>query len=273
MLKGLKGILEKGLQIAAPLIGNAIIPGGFGAAAGTGIASLLSGAKPRDALLQATAAGVLGRQFSPAAGKQTSSGNPLVDFFQRGTRQTNTGGNLPKAQSLFSKVGGALMQDGKPTALGTGLAVGLPAILAGIGAAADARKAQPMDPANYMSAVDREYGGQFASPPANRRIMNIDPVNRADGGIMDSMPNQNISFSAVDGSDMGGVMTMADGGQTFPRKRGMINGPGGPKEDKIPAMLSDGEFVFTAKAVDNAGGPKAMYNMMNKLDPESEKPN
>ena len=57
----------------------------------------------------------------------------------------------------------------------------------------------------------------------------------------------------------------------FPRKLGMINGPGGPKEDKIPAMLSDGEFVFTAKAVDNAGGPKAMYNMMNKLDPESSK--
>ena len=57
----------------------------------------------------------------------------------------------------------------------------------------------------------------------------------------------------------------------FPRKLGMINGPGGPKEDKIPAMLSDGEFVFTAKAVENAGGPKAMYNMMNKLDPESSK--
>ena len=57
----------------------------------------------------------------------------------------------------------------------------------------------------------------------------------------------------------------------FPRKLGMISGPGGPKEDKIPAMLSDGEFVFTAKAVENAGGPKAMYNMMNKLDPESSK--
>ena len=57
----------------------------------------------------------------------------------------------------------------------------------------------------------------------------------------------------------------------FPRRLGMIDGPGGPKDDKIPAMLSDGEFVFTAKAVDNAGGPKAMYNMMNKLDPESSK--
>ena len=36
-------------------------------------------------------------------------------------------------------------------------------------------------------------------------------------------------------------------------------------------MLRDGEFVFTAKAGDNAGGPRAMYNMMNKLDPESSK--
>ena len=59
--------------------------------------------------------------------------------------------------------------------------------------------------------------------------------------------------------------------QYFPPKMGMIFGPGGPKDDKIPAMLSNGEFVFTAKAVDNAGGPKAMYNLMNKLDPESSK--
>ena len=57
----------------------------------------------------------------------------------------------------------------------------------------------------------------------------------------------------------------------FPRRLGMIDGPGGPKDDKIPAMLSAGEFVFTAKAVENAGGPRAMYNMMNKLDPESSK--
>ena len=59
--------------------------------------------------------------------------------------------------------------------------------------------------------------------------------------------------------------------QYFPPKFGEITGPGGPKDDKIPAMLSDGEFVMTAKAVDNAGGPKAMYSLMNKLDPESSK--
>jgi len=36
--------------------------------------------------------------------------------------------------------------------------------------------------------------------------------------------------------------------------------------------LSNGEFVFTAKSVEKAGGPQAMYKLMNSLDPESEKP-
>ena len=71
----------------------------------------------------------------------------------------------------------------------------------------------------------------------------------------------------------GGIvgLTMATGGEAYPRRQGMIRGPGGPKEDLIPAKLSNGEFVFTAKAVKNAGGPEAMYDMMNTLDPESSK--
>ena len=57
---------------------------------------------------------------------------------------------------------------------------------------------------------------------------------------------------------------------------GAVNGPGGPKDDVIDAKLSDGEFVMTAKAVENFGGgdrmagAKKMYNMMNQLDPQSE---
>mgnify|MGYP000975892926 CR=1 FL=1 len=36
---------------------------------------------------------------------------------------------------------------------------------------------------------------------------------------------------------------------------GKISGPGTSTSDSIPAMLSDGEYVFSAKAVDAAGGP------------------
>mgnify|MGYP001227516460 CR=1 FL=1 len=66
----------------------------------------------------------------------------------------------------------------------------------------------------------------------------------------------------------------AEGGiaQNFPRKSGAINGPGTGTSDDIPAMLSDGEFVFTAKAVRNAGGgdrkkgANKMYSMMKSLE-------
>ena len=68
-------------------------------------------------------------------------------------------------------------------------------------------------------------------------------------------------------------MTAADGvSAEYPRKNGHINGPGTGTSDDIPAMLSDGEFVFTAKAVRNMGdgsrrkGAKRMYALMKKLE-------
>ena len=39
---------------------------------------------------------------------------------------------------------------------------------------------------------------------------------------------------------------------------GASNGPGTGTSDDIPAMLSDGEFVVTAKAVENLGGGDRM---------------
>lgn len=72
------------------------------------------------------------------------------------------------------------------------------------------------------------------------------------------------------------VMGAAKGGEAdrskFPRKNGHISGPGTGTSDDIPAMLSDGEFVFTAKAVRNMGdgsrrkGAKRMYTLMKKLE-------
>jgi len=69
---------------------------------------------------------------------------------------------------------------------------------------------------------------------------------------------------------------MAKGGDAqvthFPRRTGPISGPGTGTSDDIPAMLSDGEFVFTARAVRNAGGGSRrkgaarMYKLMKKLE-------
>jgi hypothetical protein len=49
---------------------------------------------------------------------------------------------------------------------------------------------------------------------------------------------------------MGGVFGSGKSQEMF---SGFVNGPGGPKGDKIPAMLSDGEFVMSAGAVQKYG--------------------
>jgi hypothetical protein len=90
----------------------------------------------------------------------------------------------------------------------------------------------------------RNYQSQAGDPYA---IQPIEPVRRfAEGGS-----------SNVDG---------------YPRKQGAINGPGTGTSDSIKALLSDGEFVFTAKAVRGAGqgsrrkGAKRMYQLMRSLE-------
>jgi len=74
------------------------------------------------------------------------------------------------------------------------------------------------------------------------------------------------TYNAAQGSGPAGVA------QGFPRMNGPIDGPGTGTSDDVPAMLSDGEFVFTAKAVRNMGqgsrrkGAKKMYALMKKLE-------
>ena len=74
---------------------------------------------------------------------------------------------------------------------------------------------------------------------------------------------------------LGGIAGLAAGG--YPRRTGQISGPGTEKSDSIPAMLSDGEFVMTAKAVRGAGkgsrraGAKQMYKLMHQLEKNSER--
>ena len=71
-------------------------------------------------------------------------------------------------------------------------------------------------------------------------------------------------------ANQGGIMDLDAGGD--------VSGPGTGTSDSINAKLSDGEFVMTAKAVENFGGgsrqagANKMYKLMNQLDPQSETP-
>ena len=68
----------------------------------------------------------------------------------------------------------------------------------------------------------------------------------------------------------GGIASLMGGG--YPRRTGQISGPGTETSDDVPAMLSDGEFVMTAKAVRGMGngsrrdGAKKMYALMHQLE-------
>jgi hypothetical protein len=91
--------------------------------------------------------------------------------------------------------------------------------------------------------------------------MDLDTVQAAQGGYMKRPGYYGGGISDMD---------LTNGGASF--------GPGTGTSDDIPAMLSDGEFVVTAKAVENLGGgdrmegAKRMYSMMNSLDPNSQTP-
>ena len=76
------------------------------------------------------------------------------------------------------------------------------------------------------------------------------------------------------------VAEAAKGGiMSFPRRETLVRGPGTERSDDIPAMLSDGEFVMTAKAVrgaapnptgnkekDRENGARNMYAMMRNFE-------
>ena len=98
-------------------------------------------------------------------------------------------------------------------------------------------------PASYSSVVPPL--APIYTPPINVRPVEVEPIR----------------FAA-----MGGEM------ESFPRRMGAISGPGTETSDAVPAMLSDGEFVMTARAVRGAGngdrerGVRRMYDMMRMFE-------
>ena len=226
-----------------------------------------------------------------------STGSPITDAAIKSSQQlTQTGGGTGGGGFGLGSLrdfAGNFYKEGELTGLGKLGASLAPALATYFALKAD----QPENPdANeYRSPVDEYYAARARgenpnpadyglAPTPEERLVGDLGQNFNMGGLA-SMQSEALPMSDVMNirqqsmmkknpmNNVMGVANLAMGGDPmFPRRTGEIDGPGGPKDDKIPAMLSDGEFVFTAKAVENAGGPSAMYNMMNSLDPQSEKP-
>jgi hypothetical protein len=133
-------------------------------------------------------------------------------------------------------------------------------------------KQEPAAPLNIFSKESgqdllRKYPEKYGVTPGGATTVYGGYGGRgfANGGIAAVAPSR-FNMGGFAGYKKGGIMSQ------FPRKTGPINGPGTGTSDSIPAMLSDGEFVFTAKAVRGAGkgsrreGAKRMYAMMKALE-------
>lgn len=123
------------------------------------------------------------------------------------------------------------------------------------------QKGVPLTPLTTMDALGRyNIESEIARRTGEAMPSRVEFGLTAEGlpALSGGMPRM-----ARDGGIMafaqGGAVAMQEGGEPpinmadFPRKNGEIDGPGTGTSDDIPAMLSDGEFVMTAKAVENAG--------------------
>jgi hypothetical protein len=119
-----------------------------------------------------------------------------------------------------------------------------------------------MPPVNYTAAP--QYGRSaiptYTPPTGTTTATNYQPIQQPYNNPY------NYSFMPRVYAAKGGITNV------YPRKTGKIDGPGTGTSDSIPAMLSDGEFVLTAKAVKGAGkgsrreGAKKLYRMMHALE-------
>ena len=110
-----------------------------------------------------------------------------------------------------------------------------------------------------------QFGRQMRGTTTNTGIPNTLRGLMGFGGS----PVASASASPFGTRTLAGLGSM---GNLFMMNGGEVNGPGTGTSDSVPARLSDGEFVLTAKAVRGAGGgdrdigAARMYEMMSQLE-------
>ena len=308
IFKKVKDTVKKVAPIAGAGIGF-LIGGAAGAGIGSGIGSLIAGKSPQEALQNAalgygigSLAGITpglkgfagkGLPFTAGYGSETGGFGAMGDEYNlfnmfgggtenkiAGLQEENValqkaadGGNAEAAKRLAVnnkaietlQVNEIVKRGGT---LGTALTAG--SLVLPIASYFDAKQQQDdfvaPDP---MGLNPLYYGDPQAYQVSN---LGVDPYYYTDLQEQFGTPVGDLPTNFLRAAQ-GGTVKLADGSeQYFPRKNGQIDGPGTGTSDDIPAMLSDGEFVFTAKAVRNAGGgdrregAKRMYQVMKNLE-------
>jgi hypothetical protein len=115
---------------------------------------------------------------------------------------------------------------------------------------------------NMLGQATSAYGsaGNIYGQEFNARMQGYNAQQQAKGAFMQGLGS--LAGSAIGGYAAmkadGGVirkgLRYADGG--VHEGKGPVSGPGGPVDDKVPALLSDGEYVLPADTVEKIGVKK-----------------
>lgn len=273
------------LKQAAPIVlpvalGFMGVPPIFAGAIGSGVGALINGASPADALKSAAMGGLTGAAFSGIQGAMSGKG------FMEGV----AGGFAPANQGIFSDAFGGYKPAASVNPSVSPTATDVP------GAAADAARSAPSSPGMMAKATDwmtqhpyMTAGIAGLGGAALASAMQPDQVQAANMGDYKGPSEEEIqknrfpagSFTQYAAPKVNVVPTYspayptyyaAEGGELDARIGGHLKGPGTGTSDSIPAKLSDGEFVMTAKAVRGAGGgsrekgARKMYDLMHQYE-------
>jgi hypothetical protein len=262
----------------------------------------LNGQFARDNVFQPPAStGAAGATAAPGSSMPARPGNFTMTADEL-AGITRTSGGTPAESSLISRAQdfynkpsfdnlGKIFVDPSATTTfgkygpGAALALGATALAGGF-KTKPAEKNPAFNPqytgSNYIQDNPQKFSGSLRAGQFSSNPPTFVPTAISQQGI--PMPQVNSpmlpTYSPGPLTNMpGGVpqpynRPYATGGDVnnYPRKVGPIDGPGTGTSDSIPAMLSDGEFVFTAKAVRNAGGGSRrkgaakMYKLMKSLE-------
>lgn len=286
---GLFKKIKSAIKDAAPAIGGVVgfaIGGGpLGAAIGSGIGSLAGGRSVEDALKNAALGGLAGG-VAKFAGFGKGIGGGYEQYLPSYTSKGVTTGALgfgPTSQNVVSTVGGG-MPEGTASMIGSKSGLGslfdsdlLKYGALGLGAAGLMAGLTPEEEAEAARRGEGPPGEAFGTVVGRSgTVYNVDDPTDMEQYRSELAELQQPGYSYYDdpyrsvkrGS---GYLTAADGGEVH-AGGGEVSGPGTGTSDSVPARLSDGEFVLTAKAVRGAGGgdrdmgAARLYDMMSELE-------
>ena len=247
--------ITKSLKKAAPFIGSAIGmyiggPAGYaalGGALGGGIGSLVGGGDTDDALKAALLGGIGGYA---AQGSFTGASMPVGREVVGGADSSQYGFGAAGAPTKIATDYPAMKDSSFLSSLIPESTMGKVALAGGIGALALGGEEETKGIKMRPDPVGRT---RLGTGRIGNKLYNLDDPDERRQYFEDNRKRQNEED-----------IELAGGGE--------VEGPGTGTSDSVPARLSDGEFVVTAKAVRGAGGgdrdvgAARMYDMMSQLE-------